>query len=122
MAVLSNADDDFLTSFLQRTGLDFETVVSSEAVRSYKPRATIFRALCDALGLPPGEVLYVGDSPIADLLGARAAGLAVAWVNRAGAKLPDRVPEPDLEIRDLTGLLDVLPLLTLSALEGDRAV
>jgi 2-haloalkanoic acid dehalogenase type II len=111
VAVLSNADDDFLTSFLRRSGLQFDVVVSSEAVQSYKPRAPIFRALCDALGLAPHQVLYVGDSPVADVVGARAAGLPVAWVNRGGVPLPERVPPPDMEIQDLRGLLDVLPLL-----------
>jgi 2-haloalkanoic acid dehalogenase type II len=118
VAVMSNADDDFLSAFLQRSGLQFEAVVSSEGVRSYKPRAPIFRALCSTLRLEPHEVLYVGDSPVADLLGARAAGLAVAWVNRAGVKLPEHVPPPDLEIADLNGLLDVLPLLSLPPVEG----
>jgi 2-haloalkanoic acid dehalogenase type II len=121
VAVLSNADDDFLSSFLERSGLQFEAVVSSEAVRSYKPRAPIFRALCAVMRLEPHEVLYVGDSPVADLLGARAAGLAVAWINRSGVKLPQQVPPPDLEISDLNGLIDALPLLSLPPVEG-RAV
>jgi putative hydrolase of the HAD superfamily len=58
--------------------------------------------------LPPEEVLYVGDSPFADVLGARNAGMPVAWVNRYGAKLPDTVPAPDLEITDLRGLVENL--------------
>lgn len=122
VALMSNADDDFLVSFLDRSGLQFETIVSSEGVRSYKPRATIFRHLCDKLGLAPQQVLYVGDTPIADLLGARAAGLPVAWINRKAATLPDRVPPPDIEIRDLRQLLDVLPLLALPETRSERAV
>jgi 2-haloalkanoic acid dehalogenase type II len=118
IAVLSNADDDFLSAFLERSGLQFEAVVSSEGVQSYKPRAPIFKALCAMLQLEPHEVLYVGDSPIADLLGARAAGLPVVWVNRTGAKLPNSVPAPNLEISGLTGLLEVLPLLSLPAPDG----
>jgi 2-haloalkanoic acid dehalogenase type II len=113
IAVLSNADDDFLSSFLKRTGLEFEAVVSSEAARSYKPRSAIFAHLCSLLELEPREVLYVGDSPMADLLGARSAGLATAWINRDGQKLPDKIPAPDVEIRDLRELLEVLPLMEL---------
>jgi 2-haloacid dehalogenase len=110
IAVLSNADDDFLSSFLQREGLQFEAIVSSEAARSYKPRAAIFRRLCELLELDPRQVLYVGDSPLADLLGAHAAGLATAWINRPGAKLPDKIPAPDVELHDLRDLLTILPL------------
>ncbi len=112
LAVMSNADDAFLLPFLRRNQLEFEIVLSSEAARSYKPRVHIFRHLCELLRLRPHEVLYVGDNPAADLLGARAAGLAVAWINRTGATLPARVPPPDVEMSDLRELLQILPLLT----------
>jgi 2-haloalkanoic acid dehalogenase type II len=115
VAVLSNADDDFLTAFLERSGLEFEAIVSSEAARSYKPRTAIFRLLCDMLGLKPEQVLYVGDSPLADLLGARSAGLATAWINREGIALPEKIPAPDIELRNLSELLQVLPLMEFRA-------
>jgi 2-haloalkanoic acid dehalogenase type II len=105
VCVLSNADDDWLHSCLRTGGLSFERIVSSESAQSYKPRAKIFLDTAQMLGVAPPELLYVGDSPIADVLGARNAGLPVAWVNRYAAKLPDAVPQPDLEITDLRGLL-----------------
>ncbi|MHB8575114.1 MAG: HAD family hydrolase [Dehalococcoidia bacterium] len=108
ICVLSNADDDWLRPCLERAGLSFELVVSSESARSYKPRTKIFHDTVQALGLRPENVLYVGDSPLADVLGARHAGLPVAWVNRYGAKLGDGMPAPDIEITDLLGLLPVL--------------
>ena len=49
-------------------------------------------------------MLYVGDDPQADVLGARAAGLRTAWVNRHGADWPGLGPRADLEI---TGLHDL---------------
>jgi 2-haloacid dehalogenase len=108
LCVLSNADDSWLHSCLQAAGLQFEHIVSSESARSYKPRARIFHATAELLGVQPSELLYVGDSPIADVLGARNAGLPVAWLNRYGARLPDTVPAPDLEITDLRELLAAL--------------
>lgn len=109
LCVLSNADDDWLRPCLDAAGLHFAHVVSSESARSYKPRAPIFHETAALLGLPPAVVLYVGDSPIADVLGANHAGLPVAWLNRYAAKLPEDVPSPDLEITDLRGLLPHLP-------------
>jgi len=105
VCVLSNADDDWLAPCLDAAGLRFEHVVSSESARSYKPRAPIFHDTVRLLGLEPAEVLYVGDSPVADVLGANHAGLPVAWLNRYAATLPANVPAPDLEISDLRGLL-----------------
>jgi 2-haloalkanoic acid dehalogenase type II len=109
LCVMSNADDNWLHPCLEAAGLEFELVVSSESARSYKPRARIFHETAALLEIAPAELLYVGDSPIADVLGARNAGLPMAWVNRHGAKLPDTVPAPELEVTDLRGLLAALP-------------
>jgi len=108
LAVLSNADDDFLTAALARNDLRFDTVVTSEQAGAIKPDPAIFHYLTDRLGLQPEQVLYVGDNPIPDVLGPRQAGLRVAWVNRAGVRRPRRVPPPDIRVRDLTSLLPSL--------------
>jgi FMN phosphatase YigB (HAD superfamily) len=55
------------------------------------------------------EVLYVGDSQSADILGAKNAGMPVAWVNRDGSPLREGVPQPDHEIASLSDLLELLP-------------
>ena len=52
-------------------------------------------------------MLYVGDSQSADVLGAKNAGMPVAWVNRDGASLKEGVPQPDHEIASLCDLLDL---------------
>jgi 2-haloalkanoic acid dehalogenase type II len=108
VALLSNADDDFLLPCLERNGLAFETVVSSESARVYKPHEGIFHRLAAELGLEPGAIMYVGDSHFADVLGAKHAGLGVAWVNREGRPLPEAVPPPDLEVRSLSELATLL--------------
>jgi 2-haloalkanoic acid dehalogenase type II len=108
LCVLSNADDNWLHPCLRSAGLEFELTVSSESAQSYKPRRKIFDDTAALLGMRPEEILYVGDSPYADVLGARHAGMPVAWLNRYGAKLPEKMPEPDLEITDLHGLLPAL--------------
>jgi 2-haloalkanoic acid dehalogenase type II len=101
LALLSNADDDFLLPCLERNGLAFEVVVSSETARVYKPHEAIFHRLAAEMGLEPGEIMYVGDSQFADVLGAKHAGLRVAWLNREGRPLPEGVPQPDFDLRSL---------------------
>jgi 2-haloacid dehalogenase len=108
LCVLSNADDSWLLPCLERAGLNFELIVSSESAHSYKPRAEIFLHTAEKLGLAPPQILYVGDSPFADVLGARNVGMPVAWVNRYDAKLPENVGRPNLEMTDLHGLLPLL--------------
>ncbi len=108
LAVLSNSDDDFLTAALDRNGLRFDTVVTSEQAGAIKPDPAIFHHLARRLGLRPVQILYAGDNPIPDLLGPRQAGLKVAWVNRTGARRPRRVPAPDIRVRSLTELVPAL--------------
>lgn len=108
LAVLSNADDDFLTAALQRNDLRFDTVVTSEQAGAIKPNPAIFHHLAQRLDLKPGQILYAGDNPIPDILGPCKAGLKVAWVNRLGVRRPRRVPPPDIRVRNLTELLAVL--------------
>ena len=108
LAVLSNADDDFLTAALERNNLRFDTVVTSEQAGAIKPDPAIFHYLTARLGLQPAQVLYAGDNAIPDVLGPRQAGLRVAWVNRTGARRPRRVPPPDLRVRSLSELVPAL--------------
>jgi len=110
VALLSNADDDFLRECLQRNHLSFELVVTSEGARALKPDPAIFLHLVRALDLEPPDVVYVGDNPLPDILGAKRAGLRAVWLDRLGRRRPRRVPPPDLKIKSLRHLLPALGL------------
>lgn len=56
-------------------------VVDSGLVGIRKPDPAIFTPALEALGTAPGRTLYVGDTVHADVLGARAAGLAVVQLD-----------------------------------------
>jgi 2-haloalkanoic acid dehalogenase type II len=102
VGLLSNADEDFLQSAISRARLRFSVIQSSESLRAYKPNRAVFQALCDRLHCAPAEVLYVGDSPQADVHGARHAGLRTAWVRRSESmEYPDDIPRPDIEVTSL---------------------
>jgi 2-haloalkanoic acid dehalogenase type II len=108
LAILSNADDDFLHACLARNGLEFDVVVSSEIAQALKPDPAIFAYLAGVLGLERHQILYVGDNPMPDIVGARRAGVPVAWLNRSGHPLPEDMPEPDLQVGSLRDLLAAL--------------
>lgn len=65
-------------------GYFVEPIVCSDQHGAPKPAASIFHAGCATLGLPPGEVAYVGDVYLTDAIGARDAGLRAVWLNRSG--------------------------------------
>jgi putative hydrolase of the HAD superfamily len=76
LAVVSNSDGRVEVA-LTAAGLRdcFEVVIDSALFGSEKPDPAIFRAALDALGVAPGEALYVGDLYEVDVLGARAVGI-----------------------------------------------
>ena len=108
LAVLSNADDDFLLGSIAKNGLTFETVVSSEELRVYKPHVSIFRETCKRMGIEPAEALYVGDTPWADVEGSRNAGMGQVWINRYDVEWPDDIEPPQHTITSVTDLVSLV--------------
>ncbi|SDJ72109.1 HAD family hydrolase [Streptomyces indicus] len=62
----------------------FEAVLCAAELGVAKPEAAAFHAACEAMGLAPHEVAYVGDQPDTDARGAVEAGLLGIWLDRAG--------------------------------------
>ena len=111
LAVVSNFDyTPTAVGFLRSAGVVdlFDTIVVSDAIGWRKPRPEIFEAALRAVGVAASEALFVGDRADIDVVGAQRLGMPVAWVNRAGAPLPDGIAPPDYEIRDLGELGPVL--------------
>ncbi|MFD3700802.1 HAD family hydrolase [Streptomyces sp. NPDC058646] len=106
--VLSNSSVANQDPKLRRLGLRerFEVLLCAAELGVSKPDAASFLAACEALGLPPGEVAYVGDQPEIDARGARDAGLVAVWLDRAGQRGPG--PEGVHRITGLAGLPELL--------------
>jgi FMN hydrolase / 5-amino-6-(5-phospho-D-ribitylamino)uracil phosphatase len=73
-----------------------------------KPAASIFHAACTQLGLPPAQVLHVGDDVELDVVGAARAGLRTCWINRGQRPWPRDDVRPDLQFASLALLADWL--------------
>lgn len=91
LAVLSNKPHDLTVALVQ--GLlgawPFDPVFGERSGVPRKPDPTAALEVARLLGLPPREVLYLGDTPI-DMATARAAGmpvLGVAWGFRSRSEL-----------------------------------
>ncbi|MFI2202584.1 HAD family hydrolase [Streptomyces sp. NPDC020192] len=87
-AVLSNSSLTVQEHKLRTLGIldRFEAVLCAAELGVSKPEAGAFLAACEALGLPPHEVAYVGDHPEIDGRGAAEAGLLSVWIHRGTAR------------------------------------
>jgi 2-haloalkanoic acid dehalogenase type II len=88
----------------------FDDVITATMAGAAKPAPQVFDMAVKAGGASKAETLHIGDHPLYDVEGARAAGLRTAWVNRNEAVWPDEYPAPDLEIvhvGELAALLSV---------------
>jgi putative hydrolase of the HAD superfamily len=95
-----------LIEILHDLGLSatFAFVVASGIAGYAKPSTEIFQLALDRAGVAPHEALYVGDTYVLDVLGARAAGLHAALIDRDGHA-------PVLDCPVLRSMADLLPLV-----------
>ncbi|WP_432055580.1 HAD family hydrolase [Streptomyces sp. bgisy022] len=109
-AVLSNSSLHVQDRKLRVLGVHdrFEAVLCAAELGVSKPEPGAFLAACDALGLPPGQVAYVGDHPEIDGRGAADAGLLSVWIDRSGDRASVEPPEGPRRIASLAELPAVL--------------
>jgi 2-haloacid dehalogenase len=81
IATLSNGNVSLLVDMARRAGLPWDTVLSAELARSYKPDLEVYRMAARLLGAEPHELAMVAAHP-SDLDAARRAGLRTAYVDR----------------------------------------
>lgn len=109
LVVLSNGSPGMLEALLTNTRLGgyFDRCFSADEVRVYKPAPQVYLHAARELGRSPTEVLLVSSNPFDDI-GAEAAGLRAAWVDRTqGIFEADGTP-PSLHVQTLTALADAL--------------
>jgi 2-haloacid dehalogenase len=87
----------------------FAAIMISEELGFAKPDPRFFAAAAAALGLPPADLLCVGDSPASDVAGARAAGIDACWYAPGAPAWPGPGEPPLLVVRDLAELLAFAP-------------
>ena len=113
IATLSNGNVALLVDMAKHGGLPWDTVLSAELFRHYKPDAEAYLGAARLLGLPPEQVLMVA-AHIDDLAAARSAGLRTAYVHRPRERGDDALPpaatdpEADLTVDSLTELAERL--------------
>ncbi|MGP4006496.1 HAD family hydrolase [Streptomyces sp. 4N124] len=105
-AVLSNSSIHVQDHKLRVLGVHdrFETILCAAELGVSKPEAGAFHAACEALGLAPQQVAYVGDHPEIDGQGAADAGLLSVWIDRDGVYTSADAPTGPHRIASLAEL------------------
>ncbi|WP_136069038.1 HAD family hydrolase [Modicisalibacter radicis] len=103
LAIASNTQRAYTEPELRMLGLwdHFESVVFSSDVRACKPDTAIFRRALAELDVAPGQVLYIGDNPYDDVLGAGRLGIPAILLERGTPAPPDvELPTPLASVAD----------------------
>ena len=109
MVVLSNGTPRMQSAALRSAGIAdlLLDMISVDDVRTYKPAPKVYQHAALRLGRPIAEVRLVSSNPF-DVIGAEAAGMRVAWVNRSGGVFDTLGAPPPLTARTLTELAEAL--------------
>ncbi len=116
LSIVSNIDEDYLAGWLRTLELSslFDHWLSSERARSCKPDAKIFEQALLQAGCCAEEVVFVGDSRIHDIQGARALGMTTVLLVEKDAPShlddADFEADPDYVISTLSELLELAEL------------
>lgn len=109
LVTLSNGSASVAEELFGRAGIrdQFEALLSVEDAGIWKPAAGAYAYALDWCGVDPMDAMLVAVHPW-DIDGAARAGLATAWVDRAGGPYPEYFRAPDLAPRSLVELADQL--------------
>ncbi|MEM2057998.1 MAG: HAD family hydrolase, partial [Thermoproteota archaeon] len=109
LGVISNGPSDIQRYKLKLFDLEreFDPIVISGEVGVAKPDPAIFRRALELARVSPPEALYVGDSPVYDIVGAKGVGMQMVWVNRNGLLIENLEIKPDGVVRDLREILKI---------------
>ena len=107
LVVLSNGDPDMLEAAKQYHGVAFEQVISVAVANSFKPHVATYTKAAEIVGVRMEQVLFIANHAF-DCIGAKAAGMRTAFVDRRQRPFGDTPHQPDLLVASMSVLADLL--------------
>ena len=107
IAVLSNGDPDMLAAAKPYHGLAYDVTISVAEANAFKPHVATYTRAADILRVPMDQVLFVANHEF-DCVGAKAAGMHTAFIDRRERPFAAWPYQPDLIVPDMTALAALL--------------
>jgi 2-haloacid dehalogenase len=109
LVILSNGDPDMLRRGVAHSGTAslWERVISVAEAGAFKPHRDTYATAARLLDLDPPELLFVANHAF-DCIGAKATGMATAFVDRRRRPFGNNRYPPDLIVADFTELAETV--------------
>lgn len=107
LVVLSNGDPDMLETAKKHHGIAFDRVISVAEANAFKPHVATYTKAAELVGLRMDEVLFVANHAF-DCIGAKAAGMRAAFIDRRRRPFGITPHQPDILVRSMKELADVM--------------
>lgn len=107
IVVLSNGDLDMLEAAKAHHRVPFDKIISVAEAQSFKPHVATYTKAAEIMGVRLDEVLFVANHAF-DCLGAKAAGMHTAFIDRRKRPFGGTPHQPDLWVDDMKSLADLM--------------
>jgi 2-haloacid dehalogenase len=107
LIVLSNGDPDMLEVAKPYHGVAFERTISVAEANSFKPHVATYVRAAEIAGVRMDEVLFIANHAF-DCIGAKAAGMRTAFIDRRRRPFGATPHQPDLLVASMTALADAV--------------
>jgi 2-haloacid dehalogenase len=107
LVVLSNGDQDMLEAAKPYHGIAFERTISVAEANSFKPHVATYRKAAKIIGVRMDEVLFIANHAF-DCIGAKAAGMRTAFIDRRQRPFGATPHQPDLLVPSMTALANTI--------------
>ena len=107
LVVLSNGDPDMLEAAKRYHEVPFDQVISVAEAGSFKPHVATYTKAAELAGVAMDEVLFVANHAF-DCIGAKAAGMRTAFIDRRSRPFGQTPHRPDLLVPSMSDLADAL--------------
>lgn len=109
LALITNCDDDLVEKTQNFLGVNFDYVITSSQIGTYKPSGNNFYRALEAFDLSPDKILHVAQSIYHDIIPCNELGIQNIWVNRYNEPSPeDLMEKPGWEIMSLAEIIQIL--------------
>ena len=105
LAILSNGDPDMLEAARPHHGIAFDHIISVAAAGVFKPHVAAYTKAAQIVGVAMDQVLFVANHAF-DCIGAKAAGMCTAFVDRRKRPFGQWPYQPDVIVADFRELAE----------------